>query len=438
MKHFIFFTIIYLLLIQTVFAQTEISFNSLDSVFVFTEKNSQTLKTGKQQALLSKWQKISAQAGILNFKVPTNFNLTDNIAQQVTFLPGEAFGGLPGTFKEVTTGQQFVGNINIAPQFDIVNPSSWAKLKSASINSELTEVNNLIVKKLLFESISITYYSIISLQEQIIITHKSLLLADTLYLNVQNKYSLGIVRQQDLNDAQINKINLTDKLEQLKLSLQQQYLSIKILCDISAETEIVITEKLQFIQQFTNSIIVDNQLQYKSSLLKVDQADADVLTNRMMQLPTLSFIYYNSYQQNSNVRFFDSNIDWINSQYLGLKFSMFFPDVNRYTISQTSKINKTISLQNAEHNKIQNDLGNKQLVLDYEKTFSQYTTTFQIKELKEQNYMLALNQFNASILSSDKLLIAFNDMLVSRLNFSVAMSNLLITQSKININNNIK
>jgi lipoprotein-releasing system permease protein len=29
----------------------------------------------------------------VNFKVPTNFNLTDNIAQPVTFLPGEAFGG---------------------------------------------------------------------------------------------------------------------------------------------------------------------------------------------------------------------------------------------------------------------------------------------------------------------------------------------------------
>jgi outer membrane protein TolC len=419
-------------------AQNNLSFNKLDSLFKYAENNSQSIKTGEQQVLLAKWQKISAQAGIVNFKVPTNFNLTDNIAQPVTFLPGQAFGGQPGTFKQVTTGQQYVGNFNVAPQIDIINPASWAKLKSASVNSEQTELNNLIVKKTLFESISATYHNIISMQEQLEITRNNLLVADTLYLNMQNKYFQGIVRQQDLNDAQINKLNLADKLEQLKLSLQQQYLSIKILCDIPENTEIVINEKLQYNQQFSLGLTVDNQLQYRSSLLKVEQADADIKTNRFMQLPTLSFVYYDAWQQNSNIRFFDNNVNWINSQYLGLKLTMLFPDVNRYTLTQTSNINKTISLQNAEHSKIQTDLVNKQLVLDYEKAFSQLNTTQQIYELKEQNYQLAFNQFNASILPSDKLLIAFNDMLVSRLNYSNALSNMLFTKSKIDINNKIK
>lgn len=438
MKNILFAIISISLLNQFVNAQTVLRFNTIDSLFNYAENNSQSIKTGEQQVLLAKWQKISAQAGVVNFRVPTNFNLTDNIAQQVTFLPAEAFGGQPGTFKQVTTGQQYVGNFNIAPQIDIVNPASWAKLKSASVNSEQTELNNLIVKKTLFESISATYHNIISMQEQIEITQKNLLVSDTLYLNMQNKYSEGIVRQQDLNDAQVNKINLTDKLEQLKLSLKQQYLSIKILCDIPGNIEIVIDESLQYNQQFSLGLAVDNQLQYKFSLLKVEQANADIKTNRFMQLPTLSFVYYDAWQQNSNIQFFDNNVDWINSQYLGLKLTMLFPDVNRYTLTQTSKINKTISLQNAEHSKIQNVLVNKQLILDYEKAYSQFNTTQQIYKLKAQNYQLAFNQFNASILPSDKLLIAFNDLLVSRLNFSNALSNVLFTKSKIEINNKIK
>ncbi len=276
------------------------------------------------------------------------------------------------------------------------------------------------------------------MQEQLAITKINLLVADTLYLNMQNKYSQGIIRQQDLNDAQINKISLEDKLEQLKLSLQQQYLSIKILCDISEGTEIIINQTLQYNQQFSLELTVDNQLQYKSSLLKVKQADADIKTNRFMQLPTLSFVYYNAWQQNSNFRFFDNNVDWINSQYLGLKLTMNFPDVNRYTLTQTSKINKNILLQNAEHSKIQTNLVNKQLVLDYEKAYSQLFATKQVYELKAQNYHLAINQFNASILPPDKLLLAFNDMLVSRLNYSNTLSNMLFTKSKIDINNTIK
>ena len=93
------------LLNQFVNGQTVLRINNIDSLFKYAENNSQSVKTGDQQVLLAKWQKISAQTGIVNFRVPTNFYLTDNIAQQVTFLPAEVFGGQPGTFKQVTTGQ---------------------------------------------------------------------------------------------------------------------------------------------------------------------------------------------------------------------------------------------------------------------------------------------------------------------------------------------
>jgi OMF family outer membrane factor len=438
MKYFIILTITILQFFQTVNAQSELSFNNLDSLLKYSENNSISIKTGEQQVLLTKWQKISALAGLVNFRMQTNFNLTNNLELPVTFLPAEAFGGTPGTFKEVTMGQQYIGNLNIAPQIDIINPASWTKLKSANVNAELTNVNNLIAKKLLFESISAVYHNIVSLQEQIELTQKSLLIADTLLLNMQNKYSEGIVRQQDLNDAQINKLTLADKLEQLKLSLKQQYFSLKILCDIPETTLLTINEPINYNQLFTLDLEVDNQLNYKSSLLKVDLANADLKTNHFMQLPTVSLVFYDAWQQNSNLMFFDNNVQWLNSQYVGFKLSMPFPDVYRLTQTKTTKINKTISLQNAEHAKLQTNFTNKQLILDYEKAYSQFITTKLIYELKNENYQLALNQFNMDILSSDKLLIAFNDMITSRLNYSNSLANLLFSKSKIDINNAIK
>ena len=183
------------LLMQSAIAQTELNFTKLDSLLKYAETNSVSIKTGEQHSLLAKWQKISAQAGLVNFRMHSNLNLTNNLELPVTFLPAEAFGGTPGTFKEVTTGQQYIGNLNFAPQIDIINPASWAKLKTANVNIDLTNVNNLIVKKTLFESISATYHNVISLQEQIEITQKSLLAADTLLTIMQNKYSEGIVRQ---------------------------------------------------------------------------------------------------------------------------------------------------------------------------------------------------------------------------------------------------
>ncbi len=438
MKQSIFVITGLLLLIQAANAQTEISFNNLDSLLEYAENNSMSIKTGEQQSLLAKWQKISAQAGLVNFRMQTNFNLTNNLELPITFLPAEVFGGTPGTFKEVTTGRQYVGNLNLAPQIDIINPASWAKLKSANVNVKLTYINNLIVKKSLFESVSATYYNIISLKEQIEITQKSLLAADTLLIIMQNKYSEGIVRQQDLNDAHINQLTLADNLEQLNLSLKQQHYSLKILCDIPESTEVAIDEQSDYNKRFVLGLEVDNQLQYESSLLNVDLAKADLKTNQLMQYPTVSLMFYDAWQQNSNTKLFDNNVNWLNSQYIGLKLSMPFPDINRYTLTKSSRINKDISSQNAAHTKLENELTNKQLILDYEKTYSQLNTTKQIYQLKEQNYGMVLNQFNMSILSSDKLIIAFNDLLASRLNYSSALANLNYTLSIIEINNTIR
>jgi len=438
MRKFIIISITVLLFLEQTKAQDELRFNNLDSLLKYAEKNSVSVKTSEQQVLIAKWQKISAQANLVNFRMQTNFNLTNNIGLPVTFLPGEIFGGEPGSTKEVSTGQQYVGNLNIAPQIDIINPSSWIKLQSANINSELTSVNNLIAKKSLFESISAAYYNIVSLQEQLKLTEKSLEIADTLLLIMQNKYSAGIVRQQDLNDAQINRLTLADKLEQLKLSVEQQYLSLRILCDIPEQTTVIINKTFKYNQQIALGLEAKNQLAYELALLKADLAETDLKNNKLIYLPTVSLMFYDAWQQNSNEKFFDKNSEWINSQYVGLRLTMPFPDMNKFTQTKISKINKTISLQNSEHTKIQNDNNNTQLVLDYQKAFSLFMTAKQIYELKEQNYQLAVNQFDMDILSSDRLLIAFNDKITSRLNYSSALANLLFSKSKIDINNTVK
>ena len=133
MRHFTTILFALLLFVQTTKAQTKLKFNNLDSLLKYAINNSISIKTGEQQALLAKWQKISAQSGLINSRMQTNFNLTNNIELPVTFLPGEAFGGASGTFKEVTTGQQYIGNLNIAPQIDIINPANWIKLQSAKV-----------------------------------------------------------------------------------------------------------------------------------------------------------------------------------------------------------------------------------------------------------------------------------------------------------------
>jgi len=422
-------------------AQQELKFNKLDSVYAYAERSSSVIKSNYQQTLLAKYQRIAALANAVNLRSPLTFTPTDNTTLPVSFFPGGILPGTkPGEFSKVTLGQQYVSNFNLAPQIDLINPGNWSQIKMANINEEITSINNLINKKTLYESIAACYYNINSFQEQIKITKKNLLATDTLLLIITDKFGQGIVRQQDVNDATINKLTLQDKLNQLQISLEQQYNSLKILCDITMSTPLIVEEELNYNQQFEADMEASSQLQLKSNLLQMEYAKANLRSNRLSNLPVVSLLYYNSYYQNSNSQFFDSNPNnkWLNSAYIGGKITIFLPDVTHIVSSSNAKINYHASVIDFNHNKLQNDIANNQLHLDYQKAYSQFVTTKQISKLKEENYRMAVNQYNQAILSSDKLLTSFNDMLVSRLNYSSSLANLLFTKSKIDINNSIK
>jgi outer membrane protein len=422
-------------------AQTELTFTSLDSVFSYADKSSSVIKTNRQQTLLAKYQKIAALANVVNLKNQVGFTLTDNTTLPVSFFPGGIFPGTnPGTFEKVTLGQQYVSNFNLTPQIDLINPGTWAQIKTANINEELTSVNNLINKKTLHESIAACYFNICSYYEQVDVTQKNLAATDTLLQIISSKFSQGQVRQQDVNDATINKLSLQDKLNQLKISLEQQYNSLKILCDIPLGTKVSIADKLNYDQQFVADMDAGSQLIVKSNILQAQYAKSDLRTNRLSNLPVISLFYSHSNYQNSVNQFFDNNPNnkWLSSAYLGAKITFLLPDVNHLLSSRNAKITYQTAMVNLNHNQLQNDISNNQLHLDYEKAYSQFYANKQIFQLKEENYKMSYNQYNQSILSFNSLLLTFNDMLISRLNYCNSLANLLYTKSKIDINNNIK
>ena len=134
--------LIYIILLGFAFsikAQSDITFNRLDSLYAYANRNSAVAKSNYQQILLAKYQKIAALANIINLRNPISFSSTDNTTLPVSFFPGGILPGTPpGTFVKVTLGQQYVNNFNVLHQIDIINPGNWAQIKKANVNAQLT------------------------------------------------------------------------------------------------------------------------------------------------------------------------------------------------------------------------------------------------------------------------------------------------------------
>ena len=70
-------------------------FGSLDSLFAFADRNSNSAKVSQLQSLLAKWTKAAALANTINFKDPVSFSATNNILLPVNFIPAEALEDPP-------------------------------------------------------------------------------------------------------------------------------------------------------------------------------------------------------------------------------------------------------------------------------------------------------------------------------------------------------
>ena len=430
--------IISILSLATVKAQQVIRFTNPDSLIAFAEKNSIAIKTGDAQALLAKYQTLYAKINKFNPRASVNYAITNNTHLPVNFFPAQVFGGTPGTFKEVQSGQQYVQSIYITPQIDVINPGTWEKLKSARLNEQLAFVNNNLTKKTLSESIAAAYFNIVSFQQQIIITSKTLLHADSILQIFQNKFDQSIIRSQDVNNAKVNKLMIKDRLQQIQNAMEQQYNLLKLLCDADAATIIEIDPIENAPTTLQQPVIALNTLEVTQSQLQLQYAKSEYKANKAAYYPILSLIGNWATQENSTQHFFDNNARWIPTNYIGLRLSYTFPDAGRLSQTADAKTNWEIAEMNVKHKTTQQVTENTQLYLEFKKAKEIMIVAEEIKFLKEDTYRKNLNLFVQDIYPADNLFLSFNDALTAALNYQAAVINLQYQLFKININNSIK
>ncbi|WP_343673357.1 TolC family protein [Chitinophaga sp.] len=418
-------------------AQGTLTFRSLNEVFAYADAHSVTFKNATQQVLMNKYQTLAAKLDKWKLKGDANLTSTDNTKLGVTFIPAEIFGGPSGTYRQVTFGQQYVTSANFAPQIDILNPYSMAQVRTARASEQVTHATNLLNKKNLYESVAGAYYNILSYQWQIRVTKNSLDNADTLTTIMVNKQQEGIARQQDVNNAKANQLSIRDKLQQLEVNLEEQYSSLKLLCDMDPNTPVAIEETADQ-GNFDASLTATGYLTQLQSEWQLKYQEADLRANKRWFLPTVTLFSSLGWQQNTNNHPFDGS-RWINSNYIGVKVAIpIIPDVGKVAAVRYDRINVAVAKNNFEHAARQDSVNNQQLQLEYQKAFKSARLAGEIAALKEDSYYKNLNIYKEGILSATDLFTAFNDWLNNSLNAVAQQANSDYAKSKIMINNIVK
>lgn len=410
-------------------------FYSIDELLAYSSSKSILLKNNEVQLTKDKKGKLAAILGTIDPTGSNSLQYTDNTTLGVNLFPAEIFGGEPGTFQEVQTGVRFNTNQTTNIDIKLINLVGWSNLKLAKININLTESNNQISLKNLQENIANNYFNIVNLQKQILTTEQNLQVSDTLYTITKNKYEQGLVKQQDVNDAKINYLSLSENIRQLNYLLDQYYISLKILIDVPENENIIIENKEE--KPFVIAPEVNlNDLGLEAAVFQERYMKANYQAKKSAFLPTLSFQFSNS-NNLYNTTFDPFQGDWINSNYIGLRLQIPIPNAKNISERFVAKYDLKMAKNNTKQAEIQAELNQKNLEKEYEKALSQATSDDEILALRKDSYQKNMNLYQEGLLSLEVTLDSFNIMVTASYNLLSSQTNVQLTLSKISINNNI-
>lgn len=414
-------------------------FESFDSFANYAVGKSISLQGEVIKLEQAKKARIAALLSIPDLTGNISGVYTHNNILPVSLFPSEIFGGQSGTYTEVQTGIPYNTNIYESMDIKLLNMKGWENLKLAKLNIESNLSDKKIAVKSLLESIVGVYFNIINLQEQYASNRKNEESASILVSITKEKFKAGLINQQDVNDAEVNFLTTVENTKQIEYLARQQYLSLKLLCDIPEREDIFIRHKDIEGEDSLISIIDQNEILVSNYVLKEKTAFSNYKVQKRGLFPTISlFQYYGTQQFNTQRKVFDRKVDWVPNSYIGLRLQIPIPGANN--ISQVSKARYDYYLARNEtrQQRIKSILETVQIRVDYEKALSQMNSNLKVHFLRKNSYEKNLSLFQEGLIGLEQTLRSFNDMVTSHYNLISSKATLKLSLQIIQIHNSFQ
>ena len=426
--------IVILFLPVMVWSQEKKEFHTLDEVLAFAKEKKVSFRNDIIQQNLAELNKKTAVGNAFNPRIPVSAQVIDNMNLQTNYIPAEVFGGLPGSFREITMGLQYVSTFSIQPQFDIINLGNISRIKLAKTNQELVANQQKINEWTIYDQLNGIYFNILSFQGQQQMVEQNIVIAKQILTIVNNRFEEGLVRKQDVNEAEVNLIRLQDQLSQLQFYIQIQQQNLALFFE--NEVNPILNQNIRDFDHKQILTEANNNLWVNHYQLREKVAEQEWKAAQKQQLPVLGFVSSFNWQNLSNESFFHSISNWIRYNYVGLRLSWDLPTtVSKYSAVKEKKMQWQMAENDRTHFLRENETRNSNLLVEYEKTSSQLENFKKIQTLKEDTYQKYFDQYQENILPLDKLLTAQTDMLLSQLNVITALAGIGFSENKIIINN---
>ncbi len=346
---------------------------------------------------------LAARFPQLNFVADYKYNAI--IPGQV--VPGEFFGGPPGTFSTVQFGVPYTLGNTIQLTQILYNPQVNYGLTALKINNEVVAIQERLVTQEVKQQVASTFFNLQAITKQLEFVQLNISNMDKLISNMNAMVKEGLTIQTESDKLMINKLSLQNTEASLKATASQleEYLKILIGMDLSQSIKLKVdglVEQTILVDQSTVSFPEIALLETQQRLNKEERKGTN-----MSYLPNLSF--YASYNYNFNMKPADDFRVGIEGAFLGLRLDWtLFDGLEKYNKQKVNRYNSE-------------KLANQRLLTEQQLTMkmknAQQTITVQTSALEVTKEQLKLAQrvyamteakFKEGLIGSNDLILAEN------------------------------
>ena len=327
------------------------------------------------------------------------------IAGQV--VPGQFFGGAPGTYSTVQFGVPFNLSNSIQLTQILYNPQLNYGFAALDINQKIVAAQERLMQQDIKQQVSSTYFNLQAIVKQLEFVESNIVNLTKLITNLQKSYELGLVIETEVDKLKISRLTLLNNKLSMEATRTQLSSLLKILIGINSDGSLSLVSD----EMMENTILVDkNNINHPELELMQAQKEMNAEERKgtkMAYLPSVSF--YANYNYTYNIKPKDDFRTGINSAFLGLHLDWtLFDGFEKYNKQKMNALNKD-KLENQEALLV------KQLALLSETAKNQIDVQASSLEMAKEQlglankvYMQTQTQFTAGTISSNELIQADN------------------------------
>lgn len=330
----------------SVFSQNETLVFSLEEAIDYAHSNNKLALDSQSDVRMAELQKWETTAtGLPQISADISYN--NWIEQQISLIPAEFFGGMPGDFVEVAFGTQQTVNGTVTIKQKLFDGSYLVALQASKVYLEISKNAKEKTLSELRKVVTNAYGSVLLAEENISILDANIAVLEKSITELQKVYENGLTEAENIEQLQLTLSGLVSARNYNAILKNLAYEMFNLTLGLDINTSVNLTDRMEDLvvkvllsPTETSNSSLENNIDFKIAVNNMRSNELLFKLEKSKALPTINAFINGGYAGNNNhFNFLDRSQKWFGASLFGVNMSVpLFSSLGRSAATQKAKI----------------------------------------------------------------------------------------------------